>query len=146
RRAPMAARSKADALGGVAHVRHTFEVLTLESRDIDQQLFRCWTARELRDSRLAGYGIGHGSTRWCRSRRLRRSPALILRWTAFGFRAATLKKVLGSIERRVLRTQLRQRVGFHRIDQLVCRRQRGFDRERRAGGDLARDRNARLEC
>ncbi len=45
--------------------------------------------------------------------------SLILRKPAFGFCTPPLDEVLCPIERGVLRTELRERVGFHRIDILV---------------------------
>src|SRR4051794_30460306 len=71
--------------------------------------------------------------------------SLILRKPAFGFRTPAFEEVLCPIERGVLRAELRERVGFHRIDVLVRGRQRRLDRQRRARGDLACDRDAGVE-
>jgi len=64
---------------------------------------------------------------------------------AFGFGAAALDEILGAVERAVLGIELRQRVGLDRIDDLVRRAQRCLDRQRRARGDLARDRDRGVE-
>src|SRR5882724_4522773 len=53
------------------------------------------------------------------SRRRRSSLAFVLRRPSLGFRATAFDEVLGAIERRVLRAELRERVGLDGIDVLM---------------------------
>ena len=53
--------------------------------------------------------------------------ALVPGGPAFRLGAAAFHEILGSIERGVLGAELRQRIGFDRIDHLVCGRERSLD-------------------
>src|SRR5581483_8745517 len=66
RRSPMAARTEADQLRWIAHVRPALVILPLQLRDVDEQFLWSRASGQRRDLRLrlgpGAYGIGHGFT------------------------------------------------------------------------------------